>query len=112
MTLLFPCLRRALCSLSGVVVLTGATGAERPNVILIFADDLGPGLLGSYGQQLIKTPHLDKLAASIVLLLVGPCSPEYTTADWAAGGRREAACSFNETLGKSPNKSISASSKR
>lgn len=63
LTLLFPCLRRALCSLLGVVVVTGATGAERPNVILIFADDLGPGLLGSYGQQLIKTPHLDKLAA-------------------------------------------------
>ena len=36
---------------------------EKPNVILIFADDLGPGLLGSYGQQLIKTPHLDQLAA-------------------------------------------------
>ncbi|MGJ8651757.1 MAG: arylsulfatase [Opitutaceae bacterium] len=36
--------------------------AERPNVILIFADDLGIGLLGSYGQQVIKTPHIDRLA--------------------------------------------------
>ena len=35
---------------------------QRPNVIFIFADDLGPGLLGCYGQQLIKTPNIDRLA--------------------------------------------------
>ena len=38
-------------------------GADRPNVILIFADDLGPGLLGCYGQKLIRTPNIDRLAA-------------------------------------------------
>jgi arylsulfatase A-like enzyme len=32
------------------------------NVILIVADDLGYGSLGSYGQPLIKTPHTDRLA--------------------------------------------------
>lgn len=34
-----------------------------PNVILIVADDLGYGDLGSYGQQKIKTPNLDRLAS-------------------------------------------------
>jgi arylsulfatase A-like enzyme len=34
-----------------------------PNVVLILADDLGYGDLGSYGQQHIRTPHLDRLAA-------------------------------------------------
>ncbi|WP_414617994.1 arylsulfatase [Dyadobacter sp. 32] len=34
----------------------------KPNIIYIYADDLGYGELGSYGQRKIKTPHLDKLA--------------------------------------------------
>ncbi|MBT33867.1 MAG: arylsulfatase [Thalassobius sp.] len=35
---------------------------EKPNVVIIFADDLGYGDLGVYGHPTIRTPHLDKLA--------------------------------------------------
>ena len=34
----------------------------KPNIIYIYADDLGYGELGSYGQTKIKTPYLDQMA--------------------------------------------------
>ena len=44
-----------------------AGGAPKPNIIFIMADDLGYGDLGSYGQKVIQTPNLDRLAASGVV---------------------------------------------
>ena len=36
---------------------------EQPNIIYILADDLGYGDLGCYGQKIIQTPNIDRLAA-------------------------------------------------
>jgi arylsulfatase A-like enzyme len=36
---------------------------NKPNIILIVADDMGYGELGCYGQQMMHTPHIDSLAA-------------------------------------------------
>jgi len=43
---------------------TPALAAERPNVVVILADDLGWGSVGCYGANptLVQTPHIDRLA--------------------------------------------------
>ena len=39
-----------------------AKEARPPNIVFMFADDLGWGDLGSYGHPYAQTPHLDQLA--------------------------------------------------
>ena len=40
-----------------------SAAAEKPNIVVIFADDLGYGDLGCYGSPTIRTPQLDRMAA-------------------------------------------------
>jgi len=53
----------------GLAVLLGAWLApmvwatDRPNIVLIYADDIGYGDLGCYGAKKVRTPNCDKLAA-------------------------------------------------
>ena len=59
----------ATAALSAVVlacaasVIAGGEARRRPNIVFIMADDLGYGHLGCYGQRLIRTPSIDRLAA-------------------------------------------------
>jgi arylsulfatase A-like enzyme len=70
--------------LAGLVV--AAVAEQRPNIILMMADDLGYGDTGFNGNTIIKTPHMDALAERGVVLTHfysgnSVCSP-------ISGGRR------------------------
>ena len=61
------------CALVALVS-SPAVGGEKPNVVIIYGDDVGFGDLGAYGAKLIPTPNLDKLAAEGLRFTDGHCS--------------------------------------
>jgi len=61
-------LSRSLPAIAALLVLTSyqsllaADTPSKPNIVIIFADDLGYGDIGIYGARGHQTPHLDRLA--------------------------------------------------
>ena len=53
--------------------------ADKPNIIIIMADDLGYGDLSCYGATELKTPNIDKLASQGILFKSGYCSASTCT---------------------------------
>ncbi len=49
------------CLLQSMLLL--AQAPQKPNIVMIYADDLGYGDLSAYGAVKVKTPNMDKLAA-------------------------------------------------
>jgi len=50
-----------------LLVTSFSAQAEKPNILMILADDMGYGDLGCTGSELIKTPHIDSIAKEGVL---------------------------------------------
>jgi arylsulfatase A len=57
----------------------GEAQSSRPNVILIYADDLGYGDVSCYGATAIKTPHIDQLAAGGIRFTNAHCAASTCT---------------------------------
>ncbi len=55
-------MKRFLLLMAALYSTLTALGA-RPNIVMIYADDLGYGDLGCYGHPTIRTPNLDRMAA-------------------------------------------------
>jgi arylsulfatase A-like enzyme len=77
MTRISPALGIALLGCAAL-----ACAAERPHIVIIVADDLGYGELGSYGGAGIPSPHLDRLASEGVRF-----TNAYVTAPFCAPSR-------------------------
>lgn len=58
-------------------------GAASPNIVVLFADDMGYGDLASYGHPLIQTPHLDQLAVDGIRLT------SFVTGSWCVPSRTQ-----------------------
>jgi len=57
----------SLSFLTLLACLNTAGAAERPNFLLIFADDLGYGDVSTYHQSDVRTPNIDRIAAEGML---------------------------------------------
>lgn len=56
--------------------------AAKPNVLIVFADDLGYGDIGVHGGKVVPTPHIDALARSGVR-----CTSGYVTSPYCSPSR-------------------------
>lgn len=71
----------SLCLLAWITPQTAHTAP--PNIVVLFADDMGYGDLGSYGHPRIRTPHLDQLAADGIRLT------SFVTGSWCVPSRTQ-----------------------
>lgn len=76
-------LRFALAALGALSLTVAASpalsAAEKPNIIVIMADDMGYGDLSCYGTKSFKTPNIDRLAAEGRRFTSGYCSASTCT---------------------------------
>ena len=69
-----------LLAVAGSLAAAPARGAEAPNFVLIIADDVSFDDIGCYGNAVVKTPNVDRLAAEGLVfdrayLTTSSCSP-------------------------------------
>ncbi|MHC4169997.1 MAG: hypothetical protein ACYSWQ_23860, partial [Planctomycetota bacterium] len=63
---------KSLCQGAAALTVSGCAGVarrnlaeasnSRPNIVLMFIDNIGYGDLGCYGNKVVKTPRIDRFA--------------------------------------------------
>jgi arylsulfatase A-like enzyme len=72
-------LKPTACLLALIASLSFCRAAEKPNIIIIMADDLGWGDVSYNGTSAVKTPNIDQLAAEGLRFDSGYCSASTCT---------------------------------
>lgn len=71
--------RNLLLAALGLSLNLAAFSVEKPNIIVIMADDLGYGDISAYGTKSFRTPHIDQLATEGQRFTSGYCSASTCT---------------------------------
>lgn len=66
-----------------ILTTLSTSAADKPNVVILFADDMGYGDLQCYGSPNIRTPNLDQLAADGIRLT------SFVTGSWCVPSRTQ-----------------------
>lgn len=77
-------IKKAALFITIVVLSKFSFGQDKPNIIFIFADDLGYGDVGIYGQKKVPTPNIDRMAKEGMMFTTfyagsTVCSPSRTS---------------------------------
>src|SRR3954462_14095710 len=62
------------CAVIALLLTATVSAADRPNIVLIFADDLGINDLSCYGRKDQPTPNLDRMASEGLRFTCGYCA--------------------------------------
>ncbi len=77
---LIPSLSLSLIPLAGITAASKAASKQtKPNIVLIYADDIGYGDLSCYGYSKVQTPNVDKLAAEGIRFTDSHCGAATST---------------------------------
>jgi len=65
---------KAILFFFSIIFALHASAADRPNILLIYIDDLGYGDVGCYGATAVQTPNVDRLAREGLRFTDGHCT--------------------------------------
>ena len=68
------CFLGTVIGLSAVALPLLVSGNSKPNIVIIYGDDVGYGDVGAYGSTMIPTPNIDRLAAEGLRFTDGHCA--------------------------------------